>query len=83
MNKTVTIYTSPICHFCHLLKDWLADNKIKFVEKDVSLSDEARNELLKKSNQLGVPVTVIKDLKTGKETVVIGFVQERIEKALK
>ena len=77
----VTIYTSPTCHFCHMLTDWLKENNIEFEEKDVSKSEKYVKELMDKSHQMGVPVSVI----SGKdnETVIVGFDKEKLEKALK
>ena len=82
MDKKITVYSSPTCHFCDMLKDWLKENSIKFDEKDVSSSEEAVKELMNKSHQMGVPVSIIKD-KNKKETIIVGFDPEKIKKALK
>ena len=82
MDKKITVYSSPTCHFCDMLKDWLNEKNIKFEEKDVSSSEEAVKELMDKSKQMGVPVSIIRD-KNGKETIVVGFDPEKIKKALK
>jgi len=52
-------------------KEFLARNQISFVEKDVSVDDQAQAELLKR-NIRGVPTFSIGD------DVVIGFDQRRI-----
>ena len=45
MDKTVTIYSTPVCHFCHAAKDFFAENNITFTEHDVAADLEApRND---------------------------------------
>ena len=54
-----TVYSTTICHYCHLLKEWLTENNIPLEEKDVSADADARQEMVEKSHQLGVPVSII------------------------
>jgi len=75
-----TIYSTPTCHYCGLLKNWLGENNIAFENKDVATDMAARTEMVEKSQQLGVPVSIIK-FKEGDdfvEKVVIGFDQPQI-----
>lgn len=51
----VTIYTTPTCGFCKMAKAFFKEHNIAYAEKDVSLDEQARNEMLAKSNQFGVP----------------------------
>ena len=76
MHK-VTIYTTPSCVYCKMTKEFFAKNNIQYQEKNVATDMQAREEMLEKSQQLGVPVIDIDD-----ETVVIGFDQKNLEKAL-
>lgn len=64
---TVTIYTTPTCHFCHMAKEFFKEHNVEYTEKDVSQDLSARNEMVEKTGQLGVPVIVIGD------QVVVGF----------
>jgi glutaredoxin-like YruB-family protein len=75
-QKKVTIYSTPTCHFCHLAKDYLADNKVPFTEYNVATDLEKRKEMVEKSGQLGVPV-----IDVGGE-VIVGFDQERLSNLL-
>lgn len=75
--KKVKIYTTPFCIYCELAKNFFKKNKIKYEEFDVSVDEKAREEMIKKSQQLGVPVIEI-----GKE-IIIGFDKPRIEQLLK
>ncbi|MBS3169182.1 glutathione S-transferase N-terminal domain-containing protein [Candidatus Woesearchaeota archaeon] len=73
----VTIYTTPTCPWCKKTKEFLKQKKIAFKELDVSSKEKAREEMFKKSKQMGVPVLDI----NGK--IIVGFDPDAIEKALK
>jgi glutaredoxin-like YruB-family protein len=76
MDKTVTIYSTPTCHFCHMTKDFLKDKGIPFTDFDVAHDLEKRQEMIQKSGQMGVPVIFIGD------EMIIGFDQEKLVSAL-
>ena len=57
--KNVTIYSTPTCHFCHMAKDFLDENKITYTDYDVATDLEKRKEMVDLSGQMGVPVIVI------------------------
>ncbi|OGB73547.1 hypothetical protein A3K24_01685 [candidate division Kazan bacterium RIFCSPHIGHO2_01_FULL_44_14] len=76
-----TIYSTPTCHYCHLLREWLTTNGVTFENKDVATDMEARKEMVQKSQQMAVPVSVIK-LANGTEQVVVGFDQLRLSRLL-
>ncbi len=57
--KTVTIYTTPTCHFCHLAKDYFTANNIAFTEYNVADDMEKRKEMVDLTGQMGVPVIAI------------------------
>lgn len=72
----VTIYTTPTCVYCKMTKTFFKENKVEYEEKDVSTDAAARDEMIQKSNQMGVPVIDI----DGEFTV--GFDKEKISKLL-
>ena len=76
MNKTVTIYSTPTCHFCHMTKDFLKEKGIAFTDFNVAADLEKRQEMIEKSGQMGVPVTFIGD------EMIIGFDKKHIDEAL-
>jgi len=76
MAKNITIYSTPTCHFCHMTKDYLTAHNIEFTDKDVSTDLEARQEMIDKSGQMGVPQTVIDD------ELVIGFDKPKLDELL-
>lgn len=74
--KTVTIYSTPTCHFCHLAKDFFTENHITFTDNDVATDLEKRQEMIEMTGQMGVPVIRIGD------DVVIGFDQDKVKELL-
>jgi glutaredoxin 3 len=76
MDKTVTIYSTPVCHFCHAAKDFFQANNIKYTEHDVASDLEKRQEMIDLTNQMGVPVIRIND------DIVIGFDEGKIKELL-
>lgn len=72
----VKVYSSPSCPYCFTLKEFLKEHNIEFEEVDVSQNKEAREEMMKKSGQLEVPVVEIDG------QIVVGFDKEKISKIL-
>lgn len=69
--EKVIVYTSSTCPYCVAAKNFLHENSVEFEERNVSESEEARNELIEKGYR-GVPVIVV-----GEEEVV-GFEEDRL-----
>jgi len=76
MDKNVTIYSTPTCHFCQLAKDFLKEKGIGYTEFDVAHDLDRRQEMIQKSGQMGVPVITIG------ETIIVGFDREKIASTL-
>ena len=76
MDKTVTIYSTPSCHFCQETKNFLKENNIEYSDFDVSQDQEKRQEMIEKSGQMGVPVIFIGD------EMIIGFDEDRLRELL-
>ena len=72
----VIIYSTPSCPWCHKTKDYLKEKNIDFTDYDVAADSVKADEMIKKSNQMGVPVIDI----DGK--IIIGFDKEKINAAL-
>ena len=72
MSK-VTIYSTPICVYCKMAKEFFAKNNVAYEEHDVASDMKAREDMVNKSHQLGVPVIDIDN------NIVIGFDQKTIE----
>ena len=48
--KTVEIYTSPLCGFCHAAKRLLTSKGVSFAEIDISREPNRRQEMMKRAN---------------------------------
>jgi glutaredoxin 3 len=76
MAKKVTIYSTPWCVYCKMAKKFFADNNVPFDEYDVASDVASRDEMIKKTGQMGVPVIDIDN------QITIGFDQARIKTLL-
>ncbi len=72
----VVIYTTGTCPWCHKAKDYLRQHGIQFKEVRVDQDPNGLKELMRVSNQMGVPVIVI----NGK--AIIGFDKQKIDNML-
>ncbi len=84
MDKTVTIYSTPTCHFCQMTKDFLKEKGIGYTEFNVASDLEKRQEMIQKSGQMGVPVIFVGDPSnpSGQGEMIIGFDKERLASSL-
>ena len=73
----VTVYSTPTCPWCMMVKKHLKSNNIDFEDIDVSVDTDAAIEMVKKSGQRGVPVIDIDG------NIVIGYNKEAIDQLLK
>ncbi len=72
MQKPVTIYSTPTCHFCQMAKDFFAEKGVEYTGYDVSTDAAKRAEMIELTGQLGVPVIVIGD------EMMVGFDRAKI-----
>lgn len=70
---TVTIYSTPSCHFCHMAKEYFVANNVAFTDIDVAANSEKRAEMVDLSGQMGVPVIRIQN--DASDDVIVGFNQ--------
>ncbi len=76
MEKNVTIYSTPVCHFCHAAKEFFSNNNVTYTEFDVASDADKRQEMIEMTGQMGVPVIRIND------DVVIGFDEGKVAELL-
>lgn len=76
MDKKVEIYTTPTCHYCHMAKDFFKANNVAYTEHDVVTDLAARQEMIDKSGQMGVPVITIGD------ELTVGFDEQHLRSLL-
>jgi len=75
--NVIKVYSTQTCPYCHLLKDYLKQKGVKFVDIDVSKDEEAAQHMIDMSGEMGVPQTEI----NGK--MIVGFDREAIDAELK
>lgn len=71
----VKVYTSNTCSYCHMVKEYLEEKGVEYVEKNVSTDSEARKELIA-NGFMGVPVVYIGD------EVIQGFDKKKLDELL-
>lgn len=72
----VKVYTTDACPWCVKVKNYLKGKEIAFEELNVQDNMDARQEMVSKSKQMGVPVLDVNG------SIIIGFDKKAIETAL-
>ena len=72
----VIVYGTENCSWCKKAREFLKKHKVKFIEKDIGSDTIAREEMVKKSGQQGVPVIDVEGF------VITGFDEEKLKKIL-
>ena len=79
-NTKITIYSTPYCGYCKLVKEYFDKNNVEYQEIDVSQDEKSQQEIVAKSGQMGVPVIIIE--KDGKEKIIVGFQKDKLAEIL-
>jgi len=74
---SITIYTTPSCVYCKMTKALFKENNVIYEEKDVSIDAAARDEMIAKSHQMGVPVIDVDG------QIIVGFDKPHLSELLK
>lgn len=74
--KEVKVYSTPTCPYCKMTKKFLEDNSIKYQDLNVAQDKAARDEMINKSGQMGVPVIDIDG------ELILGFDQAQLKEKL-
>ena len=75
-TKSITVYSTPTCPYCRQVKDFLKEKGVDFTDHNVASDVDARNLMVQKSGQLGVPVIDVDG------AVLVGFNRNRLEELL-
>lgn len=75
-KKNITVYSTPTCPYCRQVKDFLKEKGVDFTDHNVASDVDARNLMVQKSGQLGVPVIDVDG------AVLVGFNRNRLEELL-
>lgn len=76
MPKQVKIYSTPTCPFCQQAKRYLGSKGIAYENVDVASDAAARQEMINKSGQMGVPVILVDG------ELLVGFNQSKLDELL-
>ncbi len=72
----IRVFSTPTCPYCVTLKNFLKERGFEFEDIDVSKDEKALDEMVEKSQQMGVPVIDIDG------EFIVGFDKEKIVKLL-
>ncbi len=75
-TKSVTIYSTPSCHFCQMAKEFFKANNVPYTEHNVAFDTSKRTEMIQMTGQMGVPVIRIDD------AVIVGFNKPKVAELL-
>ena len=73
---SVIIYTTPTCVYCKAAEEFFQEHNVQYEEKDVAQDEQAREDMIQKSGQLGVPVIDVNG------EIVIGFDRAKLAELL-
>ncbi|TAL49538.1 NrdH-redoxin [Patescibacteria group bacterium] len=74
--KKVVIYSTPTCVYCNATKEFFREHNVQFEDYNVATDLAKRQEMIKRSSQMGVPVIFIDS------EMVVGFDKERLAELL-
>lgn len=73
----VTVFSTTTCPYCKMLKDYLNEKGVSYVEKLVDTDEAAQKEMAEISNGfMGVPFVVAE--KDGNRETIVGFDKGRL-----
>ena len=72
----IIIYSTPSCVYCRTAKDFLTDKNIPFTEYDLTKEVAMRDEVIKKTGQMAVPVIEVDG------EIMVGFDETRLSQML-
>jgi glutaredoxin 3 len=75
-QPTVVVFTTPTCSWCRVVKQHLKKHNIRFKEIDITRDERAARDIVRRTGQQGVPVTLIRN------RPVVGFKKEEINRLL-
>jgi glutaredoxin-like YruB-family protein len=75
-EKKVVVYATPTCPYCKRVKHYLDERGVSYQTVDVSADKAARDEMIKKSGQMSVPVTEVDGV------IIVGFDEAALKKQL-
>jgi len=77
----IKLYSTTTCPYCKMEAKWLEEKQVKFDEVHVDLDEKEADDMVKKTGQMGVPVTAIQ-YEGGEEEFIVGFDREKLSSIL-
>jgi glutaredoxin 3 len=75
-QPTVIVFSTPTCSWCRAVKQHLKSHNIRFKDVDISKDERAARDMVRRTGQQGVPVTLINN------RPVLGFDKGKIDRLL-
>jgi len=72
----VIVFSTPTCSWCTTVKQYLKKNNISFRSIDITKDERAAKDMIRRTKQQGVPVTLINN------RPVIGFNKRELNNLL-
>lgn len=72
----IKIYSTPSCVYCKMAKEFFGKNNLSYEDYNVVENMKAREEMIAKSHQMGVPVIDIDG------QIIVGFDKDTLTKVL-
>ncbi len=76
MDHEVKIYSTPTCPYCRMVKQFLQEHNISYIDLNVADDKAAAQEMIRKSGQMGVPVIDIDG------QIIVGFDRVKVARIL-
>lgn len=77
----VKLYSTTTCPYCKMEAAWLDEKKVTYEEVHVDENKNEAEEMVQKTGQMGVPVTVIQ-YEGGEEEFIVGFDKPQLAQIL-
>jgi glutaredoxin 3 len=78
MAKEFTLYSTPTCPYCHKMREWLTEHKVVFKEINLAENYDVAEQMIKETNQAGVPVLKITENNKIKK-IFVGYDTDALE----
>lgn len=75
--SNVKVYATTTCPYCTMVADWLKSKNVKFEKVLVDQDQQAANDMIQKTGQMGVPVIEI-GYSDRKPEFIVGFNQPQL-----
>ena len=79
--KSVKLYSTTTCPYCTMEKNWLDEKGVKYEQVLVDQNQQAAEEMVQATGQMGVPVTAL-EFEEGESEFVIGFDRNKLSALL-